>query len=141
MSKICSRCKTEKDESEFNRSSKSKSGRHTYCRTCQKEHYQRNKVKHIANVKTRNDNQKRLVRQIIWDHLATHPCVDCGESDPIVLEFDHIDPQKKSYTVPDMVTFPVDKVKQEIAKCDIRCANCHKRRHARDRNVWKLAYQ
>jgi hypothetical protein len=55
--------------------------------------------------------------------------VDCGESDPIVLEFDHIRGKK----VGDVSTlagqaFSWHKLSAEIAKCEVRCANCHRRR-------------
>jgi hypothetical protein len=67
--------------------------------------------------------------------LATHPCVDCGESDPVVLEFDHRDPAAKSFSIGDALgkTWQWEKIAAEIAKCDVRCANCHRRRTARQR--------
>jgi hypothetical protein len=34
-------------------------------------------------------------RQYVWSYLSTHPCVDCGESNPIVLESDHVRGRKK----------------------------------------------
>lgn len=72
-------------------------------------------------------------RQAVWDYLKLHPCIDCGEGDPTVLEFDHRDPAEKSRTVCDMARarFSWDKIEAEIAKCDVRCANCHRRRTAK----------
>jgi hypothetical protein len=58
--------------------------------------------------------------------------VDCGVSDPYVLEFDH----RESATKLESVTFMAQrgyawaKVEEEIGKCDVRCANCHRRRTA-----------
>lgn len=65
-------------------------------------------------------------KKFINDYLLTHPCVDCGERDPVVLEFDHRDPSIKEGRVSDMSK---QKVGAEIEKCDVRCANCHRKRH------------
>jgi hypothetical protein len=68
--------------------------RHSWCKTCFIEYkrlwYERNREKHIAHVrkardKTGDENQLR-----VWKYLAQHPCVDCGERDPVVLQFDHL---------------------------------------------------
>lgn len=61
---------------------------------------------------------------------ALHPCVDCGEADPIVLDFDHRDRKTKRMGVADMVAqcMSIATIMSEIAKCDVRCANCHRRK-------------
>lgn len=67
-------------------------------------------------------NRGRLIK-----YYATHPCVDCGESDPVVLHFDHVR-GTKIHNVSRMVrTHNWRKVAAEIAKCEVRCANCHTR--------------
>lgn len=63
-------------------------------------------------------------------------CVDCGETDPIVLEFDHTDPETKTREVSPIRTW--DTFLVEVSKCDIVCANCHKRRTAKLQGWYKL---
>lgn len=70
-------------------------------------------------------------KQLLYDFLLEHPCVHCGESDPIVLEFDHIDSSLKLMTVSRMVsgsTYSWSKIQEEIDKCQVLCANCHRRK-------------
>lgn len=64
----------------------------------------------------------------VHEYLLSHPCVDCGEADPVVLEFDHVRGVKKA-TVSSMIggTYSTERLFEEIAKCDVRCANCHRR--------------
>ena len=66
----------------------------------------------------------------MWDYLKKHPCVDCGEKDPVVLEFDHS--KDKLIEVSKLVrnVSSIDKMREEIEKCKIRCANCHRRKTA-----------
>jgi hypothetical protein len=63
------------------------------------------------------------------EYKATHPCVDCGEADPIVLEFDHV-AGKKRMELSRMLTHGCswETIMSEIAKCVMRCANCHRRK-------------
>jgi hypothetical protein len=109
-------------------------GTSPYCSDCKRtydrEYYQKNKSK----VNTR----RKVTRKVLSDerfnfiiaHLKAHPCA-CGESDPIVLEFDHVRGEKK-YNVGNMVYghYSMATLKAEIAKCEVRCANCHRRRTA-----------
>ena len=70
-------------------------------------------------------------------YLWSHPCVDCGESDPIVLEFDH--QGKKSETICELVNRGTAwrTVELEMSRCHVRCANCHRRKTARERGWLK----
>jgi hypothetical protein len=54
-------------------------------------------------------------------------CVDCGyRQDPRALDFDHRDPSLKVSLVPNLINLDWATVLKEIAKCDVRCANCHR---------------
>ena len=74
--------------------------------------------------------RRRVLRKRITEYLVAHPCVDCGEADPLVLEFDHRAQHTKEATIAKLVAqaYTWDRVEEEIAKCDVRCANCHRRR-------------
>jgi hypothetical protein len=87
-------------------------------------HYYANKRRYLD----RNARRMELVQRCVIGYLLSHPCIDCGEDDPVVLDFDHVRGEKK-YNIAQMVrslTLPI--VLEEIAKCDVRCANCHRRK-------------
>ena len=92
-----------------------------------REYYKtrRDKVKLRKSTKDRS----KKIRQQVWDYLLEHPCVDCGISDPIVLEFDHVRGDKVITISKAMQHgWSYERILSEIAKCDVRCANCHRRR-------------
>ena len=69
--------------------------------------------------------------KFIFEYYKSHPCVDCGETDPVVLDFDHVG--KKTYTVANILKYRRWQiVLDEIAKCQVRCSNCHRRKTAKD---------
>ncbi len=70
------------------------------------------------------------VREKLFEYLSTKKCFDCGEGDPIVLEFDHAKPKNKFKSVSKMLSghWSWLSLTKEIAKCEIRCANCHRRK-------------
>jgi hypothetical protein len=63
-------------------------------------------------------------------YLLEHPCVDCGEADPVVLEFDHMRDKVKAVSVLLSNGHEWKQILAEIEKCEVRCANCHRRRTA-----------
>jgi hypothetical protein len=109
--KQCSQCKIRKDKSEFYGKER-KSGT---CKSCQ-------------------GSNQNLRRDFVVEHLRNNSCVDCGESDPVVLDFDHRDRDAKSYALSKMVrfNFTLERFQEEIDKCDVRCSNCHRRRTANE---------
>ena len=65
-------------------------------------------------------------RKFIQDHLASHSCIECGESDADMLTFHHREPSTKIMTISDMMWKKgLDMLKNEIGKCDVYCFNHH----------------
>jgi hypothetical protein len=53
-------------------------------------------------------------------------CIDCGyRAHPAALHFDHRDPKEKRFSISQRIRQPWVVLLVEIAKCDVRCANCH----------------
>lgn len=104
----------------------------------QRDWYKRNKDRHVANVRKNEVIYKDISIYYIKSYLGSHPCVDCGESDWIVLEFDHVR-GIKSYNVSALLNRgqSLDHLKEEIAKCDVRCANCHRKATAKRGNFYR----
>jgi len=136
-------CRNDLKEELFSFKNKAKNKRQSICKDCAKEYkkayYLLNKEKLINYSKKSSKKSKLRNGQFIWDYLKENSCVDCGESDPIVLEFDHkigIDKHKDiSLMVKD--GYSIDMIKKEIDKCDVRCANCHRRKTANTFNWYK----
>jgi hypothetical protein len=130
----CSRCKAEKPDEDFAWRRRGKGQRDTYCRPCRaeykQEHYRANKQRYIDAAAKRNKAllQERFI--FLMAYFRDHPCVDCGETDPLVLEFDHL--RDKKFGISDGIrNRNWADVLDEIAKCDVVCANCHRRRTVR----------
>jgi hypothetical protein len=71
-------------------------------------------------------------RNKLLEYIRTHPCVDCGESDIEVLEFDHIMPYGKGHRgVWGWIRGSEKRMMEEVARCEVRCSNCHTRKTRR----------
>ncbi len=89
------------------------------------------RLTHREICRQNNVDRRERCRAYRTEYLSTHPCVDCGEADLVVLEFDHRgDKHEEICVLVSRGSF--DRLVEEIKKCDVRCANCHRRRHARD---------
>tara|TARA_B100000459_G_scaffold12734_1_gene6787 strand:- start:57 stop:440 length:384 start_codon:yes stop_codon:yes gene_type:complete len=84
----------------------------------------------------RKKKMQEKAREWVKGYLLTHPCVDCGNTDIRVLEFDHRIPSEKSFIISRRVAGGVSlkTLAEEVAKCDIRCANCHRIRTKEERH-------
>lgn len=137
----CSRCGKTKPIDEFSVKNKKTGLRRTWCRDCARtygrEHYRRNKPAYLTRARKRRPKDRARVRAAVTEYLRTHPCVDCGESAILLLDFDHRDPSSKRAPVARLVsTGALPLVMTEIAKCDVRCGNCHRKRTATQLN-WR----
>lgn len=120
---------------EFNFKNKAKGAFQSQCKVCTRKqvmkHYYKNKEYYLLKAKNRNKLIREKNRKYVWNYLLQHPCIDCGEKDIIVLTFDHIG--RKRFNISDTARwrFGLNSLKKEMAKCEIRCANCHLRKTAK----------
>lgn len=141
MNKVCTWCGLTKSLDEFHWRDKGKGIRQSCCKPCRKgidaERWRAGKK--TGTSKEARDSRKAVVRDYVWACLVESGCTDCGEQNPVVLEFDHI--REKSGTVSKMMADSVglELIKQEIEKCEVVCKNCHAKRTARRGNHWKHA--
>lgn len=136
--KQCSKCKEWKDESEFHKDSHHKSGLKSYCKTCVKEishaDYLKNKARYLEGKRswrTANPNimhveheKRKLRNREFIDSLKT-PCVKCGECRRYVIQFHHVDPSTKQFTLGEISSHGLRAFELESKKCICLCANCH----------------
>ena len=141
LMKKCSRCKKGKLLKEFNFKNKALKIRQASCRTCTRleirNHYYKNRQYYLKKARKINSKNRNIVKKYIWDFLKANPCVDCGETDPVVLDFDH--QISKISNVSDFIKnrHSLKVIQKEIKKCEVRCANCHRKKTARDFNWYK----
>ena len=131
----CCSCGQTKPAEDFAMKDRRRGLRATKCRARQRaysrEHYRRNRQTYLTRAATRRKKDRENNRQRVFDYLAEHHCVDCGEIDPIVLDFDHRDGATKRGSISRLISQVSWAVlEREIAQCDVRCANCHRRRTA-----------
>lgn len=93
-----------------------------------KQHYLDNKEVYKERAKLKKSKDQKRNRKYITEYLLNHPCVDCGNTDIIVLDFDHVR-GKKEINISDTVNkaWSIKRIQKEIDKCEIRCANCHRK--------------
>ena|ERR1700712_1096671 len=145
--KKCTKCLIEKPETEFFFQSSAKKRLHAECKACyrahrksyQKEHYAKYKEFYLFRAQLSNKKLREQFHQRMRAYMLDKFCEYCGECDPIVLEFDHINPETKSFNISQAARFGKDWgiVLAEMEKCQILCANCHKRRTAQQFHWYK----
>jgi len=134
-SKLCPKCGLTKPLEEFSSRNLQNYKPVSYCRSCQrnycKKHYERLKTVHNVRRYERQQRARSVNRRFVDSYLQQHPCADCGEHDIRVLEFDHVR-GKKLDSISEMIyQASFSRLSSELQKCEVRCANCHRRKTAR----------
>lgn len=155
--KKCSMCGKELDESNFYKWKYGKDGLRSQCKECCKHYnkiyydghvdklklYQKKYVsEHSEKVSSfqhmyweknksllqKYDKQYRYSKRKNLNKLKT-PCVKCGESKPYLIDFHHINPEEKSFTISDNYQKSTFLLEEEVKKCVCLCSNCHREFH------------
>ena|GEM_PF-1006732 len=93
-------------------------------RAWDRDYYQAHKSERKAAVHARKTKFAEYIQEI----KAGAGCAICGENHPATLQFHHRDPSQKEFSVGEFATRQLgnmERLKKEIEKCDILCANCH----------------
>jgi len=90
-----------------------------------RRYYEKNKLAYFLRNKEKRERMREWLRE-----QKSHPCMDCGvQYDPFVMDFDHRDPVTKKYQPHQLIRLSSwSRLKAEVAKCDLVCANCHRLR-------------
>jgi hypothetical protein len=137
--KRCPCCGRMCPRDQFGPSAGRRDGLQVYCRPCtrihDKKHYDRHRARRRAALAAWTHQRRDEHRRLVYTYLVAHPCADCGEADPVVLEFDHVRGVKRA-DVERLVTVGCsrDALIAEFEKCVVRCTNCHRRRTAKHRS-------
>ena len=140
--KVCSKCFVEKPIEDFGWKSMARGKRHAVCKACtairSSNWYYENREHQIENVRNNRISYRQTNREYILEYLTTHPCSLCGETDPVVLEFHHVRGEK-SIEVSRLIGrgASLEILNAELAKCDVVCANCHRRITSKNQGWFK----
>jgi hypothetical protein len=132
-------CHDPKPTEQFNKNKSKRDGLQPHCRECgkttSKEYYQKNKEKHKKVTRLRKETTILVIKKFVYDYAANKGCIDCGERNVACLDFDHVRGNKRD-NVAIMVHdgCSMTSVVSEIEKCEIRCANCHRKKTAKEQN-------
>jgi len=122
--KSCPKCGENKPVSEFYPAPKSrnKDKLQSWCKSCAR-------ISSNAFVK----NRAKEIRNFLNEYKMKCGCVDCGYNEsPHALDFDHL--RDKKFGLSYSMTRPMQAILEEISKCEVVCANCHRiRTHERIR--------
>lgn len=155
--KKCSQCNQELPISDFYKWKYSKDGLRSECKACSKlnnkQYYDANKQQIIDNVARYTESHRDQVKQYQHEYAKNNseilknyykergmdkkrkvdtyktPCAKCGESRLYVIDFHHIDPSTKSFTIGDLYRGNDKKIAAEVSKCVCLCSNCHREFH------------
>ena len=95
--------------------------RNTYARKYREQNRERHKAKDLKRYTT----ALNFIR-----HAKSGGCSQCGEKTPVCIDFHHIDPTTKLFNISSRLSKSIKTLWNEIAKCTLLCANCHRKLHA-----------
>lgn len=132
MIKLCKSCQTNKSLEEFGRNKRYPDGRQLKCKECRRA-YDRQWYATTPSGqkwKKRSRERQKEIKAWFFEHKKTLKCNRCEEDHPATLDFHHKDPSQKDLPLSEAIQkWSKKRILKEIAKCEILCANCHRKLH------------
>jgi hypothetical protein len=123
----CSRCARTRPLSSFNRHG---DGHQWWCRECFRGYYREGQAYHRARTNALKASRVAEAQAFVLAQLDGAGCTDCAESDPVVLEFDHLGAKRADVATLVRRGVLLPRIAAELERCEVVCANCHRRRTA-----------
>lgn len=120
----CKKCKQVKSQFAFVKNKICKSGFESTCKECR-----------AALGAKRNAETTRFLLKYAYER----GCIDCGERNPLLLEFDHEEALgNKVSNISNLRCRSLNIIKEELDKCVVRCVACHRMKTAIDFGYYNL---
>jgi hypothetical protein len=126
--KHCNKCGKDKPISEFGKNKSKKDGLQTMCKECVRAYGKLHYATHKEDYINRNRSYREHNREWLNSIKSQLKCSICGEDRIWCLDFHHTNPSEKEGSVSHMIQAP-NKLKSELEKCIVLCANCHRDVH------------
>lgn len=131
----CGKCRRILPTSSFGRSRRD--GRQAWCRGCFKAYFAERGELHREQSGRAQAAPRSAANRFLATYLAGAKCADCGVADPAVLEFDHLRDKRRSISTMRMWGCSTEDLVNEISKCEVVCANCHRQRTCARSGSWR----
>jgi hypothetical protein len=134
----CGRCQERLPLSAFSRAG---AGHQHWCKACFRAYFRARGDLHRRQTSLAKRRRQAEAKAFALELIGRDGCVDCGEPDPVVLEFDHL--ADKVRDVARMLSdgARLARVEAEVAKCEVVCACCHRRRTLLRRGSWRVGVE
>ena len=142
MSMACKVCGFVGDYGDFPKDRSRPSGYRNICKLCwaaKARTYRSDNPERALRIAKRSTQKKdkhipglsyKEKREILDDIKRSRACYFCQEDEPVALDFHHRDPNEKDFTVSAEIHKTINQLLEEVAKCEVICANCHRKIHA-----------
>ncbi len=127
--KICTKCKTEKDTTDFFARTKAKDGLNSACKSCCNDRTANSRRAKMGQYNGAKVKYRRKQKQKFLEWKSAKGCHFCSETFPQCLELHHLDPSQKDFVPSQLTTGNWDRFMEEAKKCILVCANCHRKIH------------
>lgn len=125
--KTCTKCEESKPFFAFYKAAKMKDGLQSACKVCNDRATTASRYKNPERYTAIATKSQQRLRAEIRNWKLDKKCVRCPENHPACLELHHLDRSQKDFTPSAASSFT--RFLEEAAKCEILCANCHRKEH------------
>lgn len=130
--KICSRCKGEFTKINFSNDKSRKDGLSNRCKNCQRKLSRKHYIDNKLTYKDRQETRRLKNAEYVNEVKETVGCSFCNEKRGICLDFHHKNKEEKSFSIASHLNYSIPILQEEMKKCIVVCANCHRVIHSKD---------